>query len=360
MKKGLKFTVGIPIFLLRWINGFIMRIPLTYLILMAVYTIGYYILKDGLWSAEMDVALYLTATFLISGVWSLAYTLSKPPVTKKVYTSKSYKVWAFAGRILCAVLLVYLLKTSAQSKITSVVLSYCILELIINGVIVLITSKTTGEIYQKIRGNTAHRTAKPTARKTSYSSSTVHMNGEEGEKEVDYNLKWLKSEGYAIIEKQYNEIDDREEIRLRCRKVSNETQEFDHIVIGKNGVFNIETKTYMGTIFFDEQGQWKRFDKYGKKVVEKNPLAQIDRHHAVLKGILGEKYPIVDVLCIAHPDAELKVSPNAPVAVVKADMLNRFITSYKSDIELEKEEIEMAEVLIGKSRVMVYAPNKER
>lgn len=55
--------------------------------------------------------------------------------------------------------------------------------------------------------------------------------GKEGEANVRYHLKWL--EGYKV---------------LHNVRIPNplESQEFDHIVIGENGVFHLETKNHVG------------------------------------------------------------------------------------------------------------------
>ena len=44
----------------------------------------------------------------------------------------------------------------------------------------------------------------------------------------------------------------------------NEPMEYDHVLVGKQGVFVIETKNYKGKIIVDENGNWIR-NKNGRR-----------------------------------------------------------------------------------------------
>ena len=79
--------------------------------------------------------------------------------------------------------------------------------------------------------------------------------GQTGEKEVDYALKWL-DKSYITVPKILNKKLGIETIDLYNPEFTDESQEYDHIVIGKQGVFVIETKYYSGTLIIDSNGNW--------------------------------------------------------------------------------------------------------
>ena len=76
--------------------------------------------------------------------------------------------------------------------------------------------------------------------------------GQKGEDAVEYVLKWLRPYGYMPVEKtcltKYGTIS----ILLQNKSFINEAQEYDHIIVGKNGVFLIETKNYSGEITVEQ------------------------------------------------------------------------------------------------------------
>lgn len=94
--------------------------------------------------------------------------------------------------------------------------------------------------------------------------------------------------------------------------------EFDHIVVGPNGIFHIETKNWSGDIRFTEYGVERSKDAH-----HEDPTAQLYRYEDVLKEPLhGNKLQadIVGVLSFAHPDCTLSGSSPA-FLTVKLDRL---------------------------------------
>lgn len=149
--------------------------------------------------------------------------------------------------------------------------------------------------------------------------------GQEGEKAVSYALDWLNKNKYFV----FNNID------LKCNGIS---QQFDHLVIGINGIFNIETKAYSGKIIIDKYGNWAR-EKTGKVEPLENPLFQIQRHHKTIEGIIGESHPIIDTLVLANKNVLIEGIEKSPLNIVKADTLQYFIENYKSGAEIPHEEL---------------------
>jgi hypothetical protein len=148
--------------------------------------------------------------------------------------------------------------------------------------------------------------------------------GAEGEERVSYALSWLSKDRYKVLNSIVLFKDG-----LR--------QEYDHIVIGKNGIFNIETKNYSGTITIDDHGNWSRTKGYGREGLE-SPVAQIKRHRILLEKIIGDRHNIIDVIVISNKDAIIEGISNSPVEVVKHDNIQLFIENYQGNEEIENLE----------------------
>lgn len=160
--------------------------------------------------------------------------------------------------------------------------------------------------------------------------------GEAGEQEVEYQLKWLPKE-YMAVEKKTSGI------LLAHPDFGNEKQEIDHIVVGPQGVFLIETKAYSGTIRIDAQGNWTRSKGDGVEEGLRNPVAQVNRHHLVVEKILGVS-EIYDIICIANDKSIIEGAENSVVPVVKSDMLGHYISNYKKDSDKRYNEEEVKEL----------------
>lgn len=170
--------------------------------------------------------------------------------------------------------------------------------------------------------------------------------GEQGEQNVEYSLKWLP--------KEYRKIEKGDGIHLCDTNVSDESQEIDHIVVGPNGVFLIETKYFKGNITIDSYGNWSRELDDGKTEGMKNPIQQVDRHHTIvsslLSGIVDEK-DIHDIICLAYDKCRINGIENSTVPVVKSDLLNRHILETQSEKTYTPDDIENIISVIEQNRV---------
>lgn len=151
--------------------------------------------------------------------------------------------------------------------------------------------------------------------------------GLHGEKEVDYALKWL-DKSYATVPKIADKKHRVNTIALINPDFRNESQEYDHIVIGKQGVFVIETKDYSGKLIIDTYGNWIRMKADGTREGERNPLQQMDRHIKLLRSFLKNDIPIIGVICIAHRKTIIEGKEHCPIPLIKSDMLAGFIEDY--------------------------------
>ncbi len=171
------------------------------------------------------------------------------------------------------------------------------------------------------------------------SSAAIRESGEKGEKEVAYALSWLdKDRKYIVI----NDITLQHEDRK---------QQFDHIVIGENGIFNIETKAYSGNITIDEDGNWTR-ENFGRKETLENPLFQSQRHHSILNSLLIGKFPIIDVIVLTRKEFTLTGTKNSPLNVIRVDVLQHYIENYTVEKTLSKDDIKEVEKIFLNSKVI--------
>lgn len=162
--------------------------------------------------------------------------------------------------------------------------------------------------------------------------------GERGEAEVDYALKWLVGDYIKIVKTQSGKYGE-QAIVLNNKEFIDEPQEFDHIVIGTQGIFNIETKNYTGKLIVDANGNWIRVKADGSEIGERNPIQQVRRHEAVLKSIVGEDIPIISVLVMANPKMIIEGVENFSIPLLKSDRLEEFISIYKNEKSYTKSEM---------------------
>lgn len=114
------------------------------------------------------------------------------------------------------------------------------------------------------------------------------------------------------------------------------TQEFDHLVIGPNGVFHIETKNWGGEIRFTDKGVQRSKDGH-----HEDPTAQLYRHEFVLKELLrGNKLEadVVGILSFSNPGSTL-IGESPAFITVKLDRLVHVIKTYKGKRHLSASEV---------------------
>ena len=177
-------------------------------------------------------------------------------------------------------------------------------------------------------GHNSKKATSATATNPKVSTDTNHW-GRAGEEAVDYVLKWLP-DMYCSIEKNCQGKYDDNVIILENDSFVDESQQFDHLVVGPQGIFNIETKNYAGKLAIDQNGNWFRLKKGETKwSAEEKPAQQLFRHHVLLQSIVGDNVPIIDVICMAHPNLIISGQSNSLIPIVKKDLLADFIVNYK-------------------------------
>ena len=121
------------------------------------------------------------------------------------------------------------------------------------------------------------------------------------------------------------------------------SQEFDHIVIGPNGIFHIETKNWGGDITFTSEGV-----KRSKEGNFEDPTAQLYRYEGVLRGLMqsqSTQADLVGILCFAQPDSRIHGKSPA-FRTVKLEQLVNTISKYHSKKPLTASQIKEITQLI--------------
>ena len=132
-------------------------------------------------------------------------------------------------------------------------------------------------------------------------------------------------------------------------KSQNGTSQIDHILIGKKGIFVMETKDYSGLIYGDE------YSKYWTQIINRNsnqfynPIRQNYGHVKSLERCIKRNDIFISVVVFTNKSKLKKVKTDTPV--IQLNKLKRFIKRYKSDIRLSKNEIDEIYDLIRKSNI---------
>ncbi len=164
-----------------------------------------------------------------------------------------------------------------------------------------------------------------TQRKEKYSQEKE--SGDIGESRVNEALKWIDS-SYVQIQPLSKDYSGNACIYLHNPAYLNVKQEYDHILVGRTGVFLIETKNYTGKLIIDKYGNWRRILQDGKEIGVKNPLEQVRKHEKVLSSFLGDNINIVSIICIANDFAIIEGVENSPLPIIKSDLLVEFIEHF--------------------------------
>lgn len=135
----------------------------------------------------------------------------------------------------------------------------------------------------------------------------------------------------------------------------------DHILLGPNGIFVIETKNYNGIIECDGD-EWHRLyesRKGPRYFMITSPSKQVKRNAVGLKKFLSEVVDIVEnkpylfingVLVFTEHDVDLKLN-NPTVPVLKAEKLPDYINDFKTNNQFTNDELKsIAKLIIDASK----------
>jgi membrane protein DedA with SNARE-associated domain len=156
-----------------------------------------------------------------------------------------------------------------------------------------------------------------------------------------------QASGEAAILSQLESIGSEYQV-LNGRHVRSKdaSQEFEHLVVGPNGLFHIETKDWEGAITFTNKGV-----ELSGEGLKDDPTAQLYRHEYVLKELLREhklQADVVGIMCFVHPDCTL-TGKSPAFATVTLDQLAHTIKAYKTKHPLSENGIKQIARLLEAS-----------
>ncbi len=144
--------------------------------------------------------------------------------------------------------------------------------------------------------------------------------------------------------------------------------DIDHLVIGPNGVFLLETKTMAGRIVCQPDGTWQRtrIGRAGTSYVAYigDPAAQVQRNIYAVRDCLRRRLPhlyagrplwLEGILVFPHPRTEL-ASEHSRIPAVRLADLAPSIRGYQPRRMLRPSDVgQIAEVLLGESHARPLA-----
>lgn len=141
--------------------------------------------------------------------------------------------------------------------------------------------------------------------------------GKRGEAETQFHLSYLPANEYGILNN----------VRISDSN-TNRKAEIDHVVVGKAGIFVIETKNYSGTIHVSSAG-WYRDKSNGEREALSDPTGQNERHKSLLRELLSYRgykdIPFYSIVAVANKDAII-MGQSDYADVVKAENVSACIT----------------------------------
>lgn len=115
------------------------------------------------------------------------------------------------------------------------------------------------------------------------------------------------------------------------------SHQIDHIAIRKNGIFCIETKSYIGRVFGDKESErWIQRLYTGEKHEFYSPLKQNETHCRKISNILGPDYRVNSLVVMVKNNAANINCEN----VINISQLKAYLFSFDNGVILSTEKIE--------------------
>lgn len=169
--------------------------------------------------------------------------------------------------------------------------------------------------------------------------SKLKNNKTEGE---EYKRKEVGNKGEQIVRDFLKKLDVQRYsiINGPVIKTDNLVKEYDHIIVGSNGVFAVETKAFgmtdgvpgKASLFIDSGDKWIiRKNKKNRELVSPTKQVVAGKDH-LEKVITSCPVVVHPVLVLSNTELFIKNNIDLPYDVVRADQLEAFITSYKDSL----------------------------
>lgn len=149
--------------------------------------------------------------------------------------------------------------------------------------------------------------------------------GKQNQGEIEVNKILMQIKGYKLLQ----------DIML---KKENGTTQIDHILVGKKGIFVIETKDFNGKIIGDEDSKFWIQKLGGKENHFYSPIKQNCGHVKAVEAVIKRKNICSSLIVFTNKSNIKEVKTNTSVIQVKK--LKKYIRKYKSNIKLSKSEID--------------------
>ena len=155
----------------------------------------------------------------------------------------------------------------------------------------------------------------------------IYNGGWQGEKQVANLLTRTLSDNYYLLNDLY---------------LRDGGGDIDHVVLGPNGIFVLETKNWSGTISCNGD-EWQRA---GKRNFSGSPSRQVKRNAAKIQYLIdnspnlrGLHVRVEGAVVFTNNHATLHVN-NPSVAVLRLAQLPNHITSYRRSSNFSREQLE--------------------
>jgi len=149
--------------------------------------------------------------------------------------------------------------------------------------------------------------------------------GKQNQGEIEVNNILMQIKGYKLLQ----------DIML---KKENGTTQIDHILVGKKGIFVIETKDFNGKIIGDEDSKFWIQKLGGKENHFYSPIKQNYGHVKAIEAVIKRKNICSSLIVFTNKSNIKEVKTDTSVIQVKT--LKKYIRKYKSNIKLSKSEID--------------------
>jgi len=173
-----------------------------------------------------------------------------------------------------------------------------------------------------------------------FNLSIPYDKGIEGEKITEEHLQQLP-DSYSLI----NDVN-----------LEDSFGNIDHIVLGQNGIFVIETKNHEGKIRY-EGDNWFQFKEEWKIPEEhemKSPSKQVKRNAAILRNYISEndifknskRLWVEGIVVFTHNNVRIK-GKNSTVPILKVHDLPNYIRNKRSNDNFSHQDLDkLAEILM--------------
>lgn len=370
MKKLLISIIKIPIFIIRSINAALMRLPFSFVFIVAAYAFMYRMdFFDRVWIGPDGIIVHIGVACVLSLIWGIIYTITKPPIIKKIYDSASSKMRGGVFRLILGVGIVFY---AYVAKDLPVLVEYFLFfygaELILNALLIFVKARTKAQIgqalakYQNLQKGSSNSSAQKGASeilKDDFKKSALTAEVQEKFNDVMQRIK-LKNATDNYLKQLIKTIEDytyiEKTIMGKNIKAGFLSYRYKHgyvdctaLAVGTGGVFVIDT-------FFDKKYTLYKNTPDGK-VYAQSSDGKINKLENLKNRCFNAKNAIIElvgtdtpvyciVLCIDEKNSTIEIDTNADLKIVMQEEFMQILSEHKSENILKGERmLEVIDIL---------------